>query len=105
MEDEQRAIRSLFLMNEMIDESQQTDYDAAPYWGYPPDAQHSETPDGQEWQFNDFYKSGYTAPFAQLVLIDGAQHQPNEHEAAVAWDFFRQFSRSADGAIVEAPRI
>lgn len=101
MEDEQRAIRSLFLFNEMIDESMQADYDATPYWGYAPDDSHSITPNGREWRVDNFYKEGYTAPFAQLVLIDGAGHQPNESEADVSWEFFRNFSRSTAGGVIE----
>lgn len=101
MEDEQRAIRSLFLFNEMIDEDMQPDYDAAPYWGYSPEDSYTINPDGREWQVNNFYKAGYTAPFAQFVLIEGAGHQPNSSEADVSWEFFRHFSRSGDGSIVE----
>lgn len=101
MEDEQRAIRSLFLSNEMIDEDIQPDYDAVPYWGYVPEDSYTINPDGREWQVNNFYKGGYTAPFAQLVLIDGAGHQPNSSEADVSWEFFRHFSRREDGSIAE----
>lgn len=101
MEDEQQAIRSLFLFNGMIDEFTRTDYDSTPYWGYSPDDSFTITPDGREWQINNYYKKGYAAPFAQLVLIDGAKHQPNPSEADVAWEFFRKYSRNADSAIVE----
>lgn len=101
MEDEQRAIRSLFLFNEMIDENTKPDYNAAPYWGYSPEDFSTINPDGREWQVNNFYKDSYTAPFAQLVLIDGARHQPNSSEADVSWAFFRNFSRNSDGAIIE----
>lgn len=101
MEDEQRAIGSLFLFNEMIDESIQADYDAVPYWGYVPDDFHSVSPDGRGWGINDFYKDGYTVPFTQLVLIDGAGHQPNTSEADVSWAFFCNFSRDEDGSITE----
>jgi poly(3-hydroxybutyrate) depolymerase len=101
MQDEQKAIRSLFLFNEMTDESVQADYDETPYWGYVPDDMHSDTFKGHEWQFNNFYKDGYTTPFAQFVLIDGAKHQPNEHEATVAWDFFKNYSRGKDGSVIE----
>lgn len=101
MEDEQQAIRSLFLSNGMIDENTKPDYDASPYWGYPPEDSSSIIPDGREWQVNNFYKDGYTVPFAQLVLIDGAGHQPNRSEADVSWEFFRHFARNGDGSIVE----
>lgn len=48
MEDEQQAIRSLFLSNGMIDENTKPDYDASPYWGYPPEDSSSIIPDGRE---------------------------------------------------------
>lgn len=101
MEDEQRAIRSLLLFNEMIDENTKPDYDTTPYWGYSPEESSIIKPDGREWQVNNYYKDDYTAPFAQLVLIDGARHQPNRSEADITWEFFRNFSRSADGSIAE----
>lgn len=102
MEDEQHAIRSLFLFNEMIGEDTQPDYDETPYWGYQPDDVYTIEPDGREWQVNDYYKDGYTMPFAQLVMIDGADHQPNTSEADVSWTFFRSFSRSGTGEVMEA---
>ena len=101
MEDEQKAIRSLFLFNEMIEDSLQPDYTAAPYWGYAPDDSHMIRPDGREWRVNNFYKEQYDAPFAQLVMIDGAGHEPNTSEADVSWDFFKNFSRPADGTVKE----
>lgn len=99
MDDEQRAIRSLLLFNEMIDETVQADYDAVPYWGYVPDDTNTIVPDGRAWQINNYYKENYTAPFAQLVLIDGAGHQPNACEADIAWEFFKSFSRNEDGDV------
>lgn len=101
MDDEQQAIRSLLLFNEMIEPSVQPDYDAVPYWGYAPDETRIETPDGREWTFSDYGKIGYSAPFAQLVLIEGAEHRPNEHEASASWSFFERFSRAEDGSVAE----
>jgi poly(3-hydroxybutyrate) depolymerase len=101
MNDEQRAIRSLFLFNEMIDELVRPDYDMAPYWGYAPDDTHSITPDGREWQINNYYKDSYSAPFAQFVLISEAGHTLNEYEATVAWDFFKNYVRDEDGSVKE----
>lgn len=101
MEDEQRAIRSLFLFNEMIEENVHPDYESTPYWGYPPADSHTIVPDGREWEVNNYYKDGYASPFAQLVLIDGAGHQPNRSEADVSWDFFKVFSRSENGDMIE----
>ena len=101
MEDEQHAIRSLFLFNEMIEEGVRPDYGSTPYWGYEPDEVYTDNPDGRQWQFGNYYKNSYTAPFAQLVLIDGATHRPNRHEAAVSWDFFQHYYRSEDGSVAE----
>ncbi len=101
MDDEQHAIRSLFLFNEMIKETDAADYDTTPYWGYPPADSHTITPDGRKWTVNNYFKAGYTVPFAQLVLIDGASHRPNKKEADVTWDFFKNFFRSKDGIVIE----
>ena len=99
MEDEQRAIKDLFVFNEMPESNQPTDYDAAPYWGYVPKDTQTISPDGRTWTISNYYKESYTAPFAQFVLIEGADHRTNEHEATIAWDFFKQFSRGADGSV------
>ncbi len=101
MEDEQHAIRSLLLFNEMIEEDMQPDYEDAPYWGYMPDDTYITEPDGREWRVNNYYKTGYTAPFAQLVMIDGAGHQPNRNEADISWEFFRSFFRGETGEVIE----
>lgn len=101
MEDEQHAIRSLLLFNEMIGEDLQPDYEETPYWGYMPDDTYITEPDGREWQVNNYGKTGYTSPFAQLVMIDGAGHQPNKSEADISWEFFRSFSRNDTEDIVE----
>lgn len=101
MEDEQLAIRSLFLFNEMIDEEKTADYSQTAYWGYEPEETYAQQKDGKEWQFNNYYKEGYDSPFAQFVLIDGATHQPNENEAEVAWEFMKQFARDDNHMISE----
>lgn len=102
MDDEQHAIRSLFLFNEMIGESDTADYDKTPYWGYAPADSHTISPDGGTWTVNNFYKSGYSSPFAQFVLIDGATHQVHRQEADITWDFFKNFSRADDGSIADS---
>lgn len=101
MEDEQRAIRALMLYNEMIDDSVKADYDQTPYWGYKPDDVHTVTHGGRNWQIGNYYKDGYQAPFAQLVLIDGTDHRENQYEASTAWDFLRHYARGKDGSVVE----
>lgn len=103
MRDEQQALRALFLMNEMIEENAEPDYTAIPYWGYAPDKISTAEPDGREWQFNDYYKDGYPGAFAQLVLIEGAEHTPNQYEAEAAWEFLKQYVRDEDGRIIAAP--
>lgn len=103
MQDEQQALRALFLMNEMIGENIEPDYTTVPYWGYEPDKTSTAEPDGRRWQFNDYYKDGYPAAFAQLILIEGAVHTPNQYEAEAAWEFLRQYARGEDGRIIAVP--
>lgn len=100
MRDEQQALRALFRMNEMITQSARADYAKVPYWGYEPDETHTLTRGDREWQFSDYYKDGYTHPFAQLVLIEGAEHTPHQYEAQAAWQFLKQYSRNEKGEIV-----
>ena len=101
MDDEQRAIHALLLFNEMIDDSLKADYDKTSYWGYKPDNTQSITVDGREWQISNYHKAGYSAPFAQLVLIEGASHRPNQYEATVAWNFFKNYARGNDGSVID----
>lgn len=103
MQDEQKALRALFLMNEMAEGDSEPDYTSVPYWGYASDETSSREIEGREWQFNDFYKDGYSAVFAQLVLIEGADHTPNRYEAETAWEFLKQFARNGDGEIIMVP--
>mgnify|MGYP004712463753 CR=1 FL=1 len=99
MDDERDSVRSLFLYNEMIDDALVPDYDAVPYWGYMPDESETVTWDGREWQFNNYYKEGYSVPFAQLVIVEDSEHRPRKEEAEMAWNFFKNFKRNQDGEI------
>lgn len=114
MDDEKAALRDVFRMNHM--DAGEPDYHAIPYWGYPPDNQDSIYPEytdydpyggdpilrsNVEWQISNYYKEGYEAPFAQLILIEDAAHIPHDYHARIAWDFFAHFRRMSDGAIVE----
>lgn len=101
MKDERDAIRSLFLYNEMIEESSTPDYDRTPYWGYEPDETQTLTMDGMLWEFSSYYKEGFSAPFVQLVLAEDSEHRPRRPEAEVAWEFFRHFGRDENGRLVE----
>lgn len=101
MQDEREAIRSLFLYNEMTGEDHMPDYDSTPYWGYKPDETETRTMDGMQWEFNSYYKDGYSVPFVQLVLADDSEHRPRKPEAEVAWEFFRHFGRDENGKIIE----
>ena len=114
MEDENKALKTLFEMDRMpVGEA---DYHEVPYWGFRPDSQGSIWPEYKdyhyyggngipqsnvEWQASDYYREGYEAPFAQLVLIEGADHTPHDYHARIAWDFFSRFSRNTDGTISE----
>ena len=114
MEDENKALKALFEMDRMpVGEA---DYHEVPYWGFRPDSQGSIWPEYKdyhyyggngipqsnvEWQVSDYYQEGYEAPFAQLVLIEGADHTPHDYHARIAWEFFSRFSRNTDGTISE----
>ena len=113
-EDEKKALGTLFERNRMP--AGKADYHAVPYWGYKPDRQESIWPEYRdyqyyggngipqnnvEWQISDYYREGYEAPFAQLVLIEGADHTPHDYHARISWDFFSRFSRKEDGTISE----
>lgn len=100
MDDEKKAVRSLFLYNEMIDPALQADYEKTPYWGYVPDETETVTWNGREWRFDNYYKEGYPAPFAQLVIVDDSEHRPRQEEAEVAWNFFQNYKRNQDGKII-----
>jgi len=98
MRDEQQALRALFLMNEMIEES--PNYMSVPYWGYKADKTSTSEFDGIKWSFSNFYKNGYSSPFAQLVLIENADHILNKYEAEVAWEFLKKYARNEQGKII-----
>ena len=59
--------------------------------------------EGVEWQISDYFREGYEAPFARLVLIEGANHTPHDYHARLAWDFFSGF-RKVNGQTVETDR-
>lgn len=101
MRDEQTAIRSLFLYNEMIGPATQPNYDETPYWGYKPDDTRSEILNDRQWQFCDYYKEGFSAPFAQLVTVEDSEHRCRPEEAGIAWAFFRQYQRGEDRSVRE----
>lgn len=97
MEDERRAIRSLLLYNEMIDERTTPDYAQTPYWGYAAEATDTQDVDGEHWTIADYQKNGTL--WAQLILIDGAGHVMHPGEAEAAWNFLKRYTRNADGSI------
>lgn len=101
MADEQQAIRSLLLFNEMITEEVQPDYQQTPYWGYEPSSVEETEADGTLLTVSSYQKDGYQNPFAQLVLIDGETHRVHSYDAALAWNFMKQFRRNEDGSLSE----
>lgn len=62
MPDEQRAIRSLFLYNQMISEQVLPDYGTTPYWGYAPDNMKQEQVRNRNWTINDYHREGFDNP-------------------------------------------
>lgn len=100
MEDEKKSIRSLLLYNEMIDADTDPNYEQTPYWGYAPDSTEAAKLNGRTWQFCNYLKEGYQTPFAQLITVEDNQHRPRPEEAAIAWDFFRQYRRDESGQVV-----
>lgn len=55
MDDEKKAVRLLYLYNEMIDPDLQADYDKTLYWGYAPDETETAAWNGREWRFDNYY--------------------------------------------------
>jgi dienelactone hydrolase len=101
MQDEQDAIRSLFLFNEMITSEVQPDYQSTPYWGYEPTSTETRVTDGTSLTISSYQKKGYQNPFAQLVLIDGETHRVHSYDADLAWSFMSKFQRNQDGSLSE----
>lgn len=101
MRDEQEAIHSLLVYDHMISEDTEADYQKTPYWGYEPSSVKTEMHNGVQWTINDYQKTGYEHPYAQFLLVDGADHQPHAEEASYSWNFLKHFYRNAEGKIVE----
>ncbi|MGI5888889.1 MAG: alpha/beta hydrolase family esterase, partial [Oscillospiraceae bacterium] len=101
MQDEQEAIRSLFLFNEMISEETRADYGAALYWGYEPSSVEEMEEEGTLITISSYQKEGFENPFAQLVLIDGGIHRVHPYDAGLAWSFMKKFRRNEDGSLSE----
>jgi poly(3-hydroxybutyrate) depolymerase len=102
MQDEQKAIRSLFLFNEMIEAEDRPDYQKMPYWGYEPSFSSKTERSGSSITINSYLKEGYQNPFAQLIMIDGEIHRVHSYDAELAWDFMQKFMRNKDGSISES---
>lgn len=101
IDDEVWGIESMMRYNGLLDKGEAKDFDKTEYWGYEPDEVETDTIDGENWTFSNYYKEGYTSPFAQLVLIEGEKHELNGYKAFVAWDFLRHYTRAENGALVE----
>lgn len=114
MDDEKIALQTLFKMNKM--RRGNPDYGKTPFWGYAADRTYEILPEytdydpygnnaekksGVKWTVSDYFKEEYKNPFAEFVLIDGAAHIPHSCHALLAWNFFKHFSRSESGEIVE----
>ncbi len=107
------ALRDLFTGNHMIN-SQQTDYQKYPYWGYKPDHVYQKTisyfdydPYGHDKRqvenkltFSEYLKEKFKYPFAQLVLVPNEPHIPHSSNAQIVWDTLKYFKR-VNGKIIE----
>lgn len=102
-DDEQTGLRDLLLFDGLLDESTAADYGRFPYWGYGPHESETRTDDSGTWHIGRFYKEGFRAPFAELILLDGGTHRPRRDDARFTWPFFRRFSRGRDGILREHP--
>lgn len=76
------------------------DYSINP-WGYAPDERQTQTHQGLNYYFNDFYADGYTNPMVRLVGVENTGHACSNVYASLAWDYISRFARGADGAVVE----
>lgn len=101
IDDEVWGIEALMRYNHLLEHGEGKDFDKTEYWGYEPDEVVTNTIDGITWTFSNHYKEGYTTPFGQMILIDGAKHELNKNEAFVAWDFLRHYTRGEDGTVIE----
>lgn len=101
MQDEQEAIHSLLVYDQMISKDTEADYLQTPYWGYSPSFVKKERKDGVQWTISSYRKSGYEYPFAQFLLVDGADHRPHREEAEYFWNFLKHFDRDENGKIIE----
>lgn len=99
MIDEQEALCDLMLFNGMADTGYAPDYRKTPYWGYPAANSSALDFDGKAWTVSNYYKDGYSVPFAQLILVQDGIHWARKPHAQLAWDFLKQFRRNPDGSI------
>ncbi|GHV98518.1 hypothetical protein lacNasYZ03_00320 [Lactobacillus nasalidis] len=99
--DVRHAIKELFTLNGMKQARITADYARTPYWGYVPDSSYKRRVDGKNWTINNYQKTGYSAPFAQLIMISKADHRVHASEADYSWNFLKHFSRDSQGKIIE----
>jgi poly(3-hydroxybutyrate) depolymerase len=80
-------------------------FDAADYsinlFGHLADHSYSEEHQGYTYDIYQYYSSKYTNPTLEFVAVNGVAHACSNVYADLAWDFMKNFSRAADGTIVE----
>ena len=104
MDDEIKAIKDLFIYNNMKEKNIKPNYDKIPFWGYMPDEQEDIYPEYNDydiygnscikrnnvkWQINKYYTKEYKRPLAELILIENAKHIPHDFNAVLSWNFLR----------------
>lgn len=99
-QEEQKAIRSLLLYNELITEEDKTNLEDYPFWGFVGDEEEVVNANNQTWYMDRFYKDGYTNPFAILVERENGKHTKDRYSSTLAWNFLSKFARR-DGEIIK----
>lgn len=108
-EDEREALHDLFTGNQMM-MGHKPDYKKYPYWGYPADHVytkelnyndfdwygHHEQAMSNQLHFYVFQRSGFTHPYARLVLVPDSPHRPHSCNAAISWDLLKHFRRNKE---------
>ncbi len=99
-QEEQKAVRSLLLYNELINEEDQTDLKKYPFWGFIGDEEDTIHGNGQNWYVNTFYKDGYDNPFGKLIERENGEHTKDRFSSKLAWELLSHYKR-VDGEIME----
>lgn len=99
--EEQKAVRSLLLFNELISEDEKTDLKKYPFWGFVGDKEDKIYANHKNWFIDEFYKEGYKNPFGVLIERENMEHTKDKYSSTLAWNFMKHFKRDKDGKVIE----